>query len=204
MSRVPTRLRAARGGLALISIAALALGLPSPAGAASAGSAGRAAAVQPAVAAVDPGLYTLRAHHSGKCFGPRGNSTEANAFIDQQPCDGRPSQKVRVVRVQDSQSGRDVFLRTDSGKCWNLSHPGGGGPWWVTQQPCDGSVNQILGLLSYHPWGGTQIAPELSGVHGDCLHVANGSSADAAGIIMHRCNPGGSGMRNDTFDFLPA
>ncbi|MFF3555022.1 RICIN domain-containing protein [Streptomyces tsukubensis] len=201
-----TRWRTVRGGLALAALALLGLGSTPSASAASTVTA-RPSAARAAEGFV--GYYNVRAVHSGKCLAPEGNSTGEDVAIWQQPCDGRPSQRVGLWSYGDVGGTAHYALVTDSGKCWGKNNWAGHGSVLdivIRTTSCGTYWKEIAySLDEYHPWGGKQIRTynDSDGGGALCLHVHNASTGDGAGLLTQFCNDTGSGARNDTFEFLP-
>ncbi|MFI1015771.1 RICIN domain-containing protein [Streptomyces sp. NPDC020965] len=188
MSLVPARWRAAACALALTALAAFTL--------AAAPSVGAEPTTAPVPRAVvqgpAEGEYTIRAAHSGKCLGPEDDRREWGILLVQQPCDGRPTQRVYIVRVGEDQ-GRDYhYVGTSTGWCWGATEGGGPGGW-----PIDEPVRTVgcrewwqrVGLHFYAMPNGTWMISTInSGLQQPCLHVQGGSNNDGAVLLFNVCN----------------
>ncbi|MFI1018207.1 RICIN domain-containing protein [Streptomyces sp. NPDC020965] len=207
-SSVSSSRRAVRGVLALIALAALGAGA-TPTAAAPAGPA-PAPAQRAAADPVYVGAYNVRAVHSGKCLAPEGDSAGEGVAIHQQPCDGRPGQRVGLWSYGDFRGTVYYALVTNSGQCWGESD-------WVGPVPVRDLVIRTKSCNTYwkriayslpqtHPWAGKQILTLVDPYEAPsplCLHVHNASAGDGAGLLTHPCNNPGTGARNDSFEFLP-
>ncbi|MFI1018205.1 RICIN domain-containing protein [Streptomyces sp. NPDC020965] len=156
------------------------------------------------------GVYNIRAIHSGKCLAPQDDSTGEGVPIHQQPCDGRPSQRVSLEYFGRFNGWAHYAIVTDSGKCWGENRGIDGAPLLydtIFTASCDTYWKRIAySLRKGHPWDGAQIhsfddPDEYVGTL--CLHVHNASAGDGAGLLTHFCNNPGTGSRNDTFEFIP-
>ncbi|GLF95055.1 RICIN domain-containing protein [Streptomyces yaizuensis] len=201
------RSRAVRGGLALAALALLGLGTTPSASAASTAPAQPSA---PAAAEGLVGVYNIRAVHSGKCLGPAGNSTGEGVGIHQQPCDGRPSQRVGLWSYGEHKGTAYYAFVTDSGKCWGESSWFWGMPvrdLVIRTTTCDRLGKSLAySLNGEHPWAGKQIRTFVDPPTNNgplCLHVHNAGTGDGVGMITHPCSNPGTGARNDTFEFIP-
>ncbi|WP_406401968.1 RICIN domain-containing protein [Streptomyces uncialis] len=218
---LPRRLRAVCGGLALTALAAFALTAAPTAGAAAPVAALPAApAVAPWLAdpvqPVDGGLYYIRAVHSGKCLA-RVEGRHDRIPIEQQPCDGRTSQKIRVLGFGDFGAPEAFAFMTSEELClstdiWISNVPAAGSPLYgpVTARGCHGMKWFAFAytITKGHPWAGYQIRtyqhPTTETTAIQCWHVYHADVNDYARLIHHPCNNPGIGARNDTFEFLPA
>ncbi|MFF8513494.1 RICIN domain-containing protein [Streptomyces sp. NPDC015492] len=150
--------------------------------------------------------HTVRAAHSDKCLGPQNDSTQAGARIVQQPCDGRPSQKVTLITARGDIPADSFFFRTSAGLCWNvegaLHHQGTP----IIQWPCSKALNEVFTAYGdRHPWAGHVLRTHTTRPkYWNCLHVQDASTADGAALIQHPCNLSGQGAHNDTFLLTPA
>ncbi|MFI1018208.1 RICIN domain-containing protein [Streptomyces sp. NPDC020965] len=204
------RSRAVRGGLALAALAVLGLGT-TPSASASA-PAVTAQPSGPRAAKGVVGVYNIRAVHSGKCLAPEGNSTGEGAAIWQQPCDGRPSQRVSLWLFGNVEGIDYHAFITGSGKCWDGNVFTGPAPapmleYVIRTTSCNSYWKSIAFSLKdgHHPWGGKVIEThgEAEGLSTVCLHVHNASTGDDAGLLTQFCNNPGAGARNDSFEFIP-
>ncbi|AZK98752.1 RICIN domain-containing protein [Streptomyces tsukubensis] len=168
-----------------------------------------AVTVPPASAATPPptaGKYTVRVAHSGKCLGPRDDSTAEGVVIVQQPCDGRPSQKVTLITARGDIPANSFFFRTSTGLCWNVKdnihHVGVP----IIQWPCSRAMNEVFTAYGdHHPWDGYILRTHTTRPkYWNCLHIRDASTADDATLIQHPCNLHGDGILNDTFHLTPA
>ncbi|MEU3601247.1 RICIN domain-containing protein [Streptomyces sp. NPDC006798] len=159
--------------------------------------------------AVRAGTYTVSVLHSGKCLGPRGNSAADGALIVQQPCDGRPSQRVTLVATGGYEPNTFLF-RTASGKCWDVQGDSKDSYTPIIQHTCHGRWNQwFTPHDDQHPWTGSVLRTGTGGWtdrdRWRVLHVYNASTADDTHLIQYAPhNSWGAGAKNDTFLFHPA
>ncbi|MFI1018206.1 RICIN domain-containing protein [Streptomyces sp. NPDC020965] len=198
MPPVRSRRSTARAALALTALATLTLGAAPTTGAASSTAPVQRAAVQgPA-----EGEYTIRAAHSGKCLGPEDNRREWGILLVQQPCDGRPTQRVYIARMGEDQGQDYHYVFTSTGYCWGATELGFPGGWHIDQPvrtvDC-GEWWQQVGL-HFHamPNGTWMITTVDSGLQQPCLHVQGGSNNDGAGLLFNGC-----GRPGERFELRP-
>ncbi|MEW1700754.1 RICIN domain-containing protein [Streptomyces sp. NPDC093249] len=205
----------ARGGLALLALAALGLGAAPSAGAAPGKStaAPQRAAAGPAVPQ-DRGFYTIRAVHSGKCIGPYGDNLSRAVQLVQQPCDGRLAQVVRLNSLGEHRSGTGDWetyysVQSPYGYCWASSS-------WIdglvtrplheraTLEACNSLTwKHVAFTFRGNPSSGYHMADFTSwtdGQSGTCLGVDGQNMNDNAGVIYWHCGDQGQNMK---FQLIP-
>ncbi|EFG03886.1 hypothetical protein CRV15_30015 (plasmid) [Streptomyces clavuligerus] len=168
------------------------------------------AATVPSASAGSPpleaGTYTVRTAHAGKCLGPQGDGSAGGEAVVQQPCDGRPSQRVTLITAGGDIPPNSFFVRTAAGLCWNvkdgLHHQGTP----IIQWPCGPWSNEVFTAYGdRHPWTGHMLRTHTTRPkYWNCLHIRDASAADDAPLIQHPCNSSGAGGQNDTLHFTPA
>ncbi|MEW1552021.1 RICIN domain-containing protein [Streptomyces tsukubensis] len=140
--------------------------------------------------------------------GPPGKSPDEGAYIVQQPCDGRPAQRVRLWYYGDTEGIPYYALVTEFGTCWGESRWLGPVPvrgFFVVTTTCSCHWKRLAySLRKDHPWAGNQIVMYEDGEvpTGLSMHVHNASKDDEARVVFEFRNSSGRGERNDTFEFI--
>ncbi|MFF8958612.1 RICIN domain-containing protein [Streptomyces sp. NPDC014894] len=153
--------------------------------------------------------------HSGKCLA-RVEGRHDRIPVEQQPCDGRTSQKIRILGFGSFGAPNAFAFMTSEDLCladgvWITFVPSAGSPLFspVTARGCHSLkwFGFAYTITKGHPWDGYQIRHYEHPDHTtavQCWHVYNADVNDYARLIHHPCNWYGGGGRNDTFEFLPA
>ena len=135
------------------------------------------------VSADDP-YYEFMNQLSGQCLQPVNGSTDRGAAIVQEPCNRKPVQLWRAVRVGDN-----IFhyVNVFSGLCLDAKGSAVNGTP-VQQWPCNNITNE-----NWEPGGdvGSEDFPLISRVsrtHSYCLDVPGGNSTAGLAMQIYRCN----------------
>lgn len=129
----------------------------------------------------------FRAAHSDLCLAVPGATTRAGVVIQQQPCDGSPSQR---FLADDAGDGWFALVADHSGQCLHVKFASTDAGAEIIHDPCTGSDNSLWRFQSRA--GGIEVQVKHTGM---CFDVRGASTQVGAELIQWPCGPGA----NQTF-----